>query len=270
MMSEFLDAAAQAVGAPAELVLRSAEARARADGMSVDDVLSAWAGGGSPPAPAPAVETPPSPEPSSAPPSETPAAAAASPTPSPPPPEPAAAPVSPVEAPTVVVSVEAPSGPPPVLVGRVDRPFRYLLGGAALLILCLAVTLVAPAFSGTGRGAFHSEIRYSAAALVGQDEYLAQGCASCHTQVVRPIVADAQLAAMAGLGGVTLSDTNQVIGRQRYGPDLANVGNRMTPEDIEGVLSGDKGHIAYGGGDMAALVAYLVESRVSTEGVDSE
>ena len=146
-----------------------------------------------------------------------------------------------------------------------DRPFRYFFGAAVLLVLCLVVTVVLPTLSGTGRGALHSEIPFTDAALSGQGEYLAEGCAGCHTQMVRPIVADAQLAAAAGVGGITLSDTNQVIGRQRYGPDLANVGNRMNHEEIEGVLSGEGGHVLYRGGSMDDLVAYLAESRVLTE-----
>ena len=44
-MSELLEAAAQVVGAPPELVQRSAEARADADGVPVEEVLAAWAGG---------------------------------------------------------------------------------------------------------------------------------------------------------------------------------------------------------------------------------
>ncbi|MCY3563294.1 MAG: cbb3-type cytochrome c oxidase subunit II, partial [bacterium] len=183
-----------------------------------------------------------------APPSPTPAA--------PPPPEPAApAPVAPAA--TLMAD-----GPPPVLTGRVDRPFRYLLGATTLLVLCLVVTLVLPAFSVTGRGAVHSEVPYTATALRGQEVYLTEGCAGCHTQMVRPVVADAQLAALAGVGGVTLSDTNQVIGRQRYGPDLANVGSRMSPEEFEAVLAGGGGHLTYGGDWMDSLVAYLSESRV--------
>ena len=264
-MSEFLDAAAQVVGAPAELVLRSAEARAAADGVSVDDVLQAWAGGGSAPAPssapapvpAPAAAPAPAPEPA-APPTPAPAAPVPSVAPAASP-APAAPPASPAPARPAAVFAD---GPPPVLTGRVDRPFRYLFGAAALLVLCLVVSLVLPAFSGTGRGAVHSEIPYTATALRGQEVYLAEGCAGCHTQMVRPVVADAQLAALAGVGGVTLSDTNQVIGRQRYGPDLANVGNRMSPEEIEAVLSGAGGHLSYGGGWMDSLVAYLSESRV--------
>ena len=56
-MSDLLAAAAAAAGVPEELVQRAAAARAQASGVSVDDILSAWAGGeavvaATPPAPA--------------------------------------------------------------------------------------------------------------------------------------------------------------------------------------------------------------------------
>lgn len=63
-MSEYLAAAAAAIGGPEELVARSAAARAQAQGISADDILQAWAGGGSvvsaaaAPAPSPAPEAP--------------------------------------------------------------------------------------------------------------------------------------------------------------------------------------------------------------------
>ena len=177
-MSELLEAAAQVGGAPAELVQRSAEARADADGVPVEEVLAAWAGGGAVPASAPVAPSPPAPVAAAAPVAASPAPAAVpSPTPVPaaPTPVPASAPVAPsppLPARPTVVSTEVAAGPPPVLTGRVDRPYRYLFGAAALLILCLGVTLVVPAFSGTGRGALHSEIPYTAAALRGQEIYL--------------------------------------------------------------------------------------------------
>lgn len=75
-MSEFLAAATEAVGVPEPLVQRSADARAAADGVPVEDILAAWAGGTAPSPPAagppaeptaeetPAVpEEPPAPEP---------------------------------------------------------------------------------------------------------------------------------------------------------------------------------------------------------------
>jgi MFS family permease len=68
-MSDYLAAAAQAMNTTEAIVRRSAEARAKATGVSVDEVLAAWAGGGTvtasaapaaPPAPVPAapVEAP--------------------------------------------------------------------------------------------------------------------------------------------------------------------------------------------------------------------
>jgi len=74
-MSDQLDAAAAAMGVPAEIVMRSAEARAQADGTTVDAVLAGWAGGEAPPAAAPVpvtepvaapVEAAPAPEPAPA------------------------------------------------------------------------------------------------------------------------------------------------------------------------------------------------------------
>jgi MFS family permease len=58
-MSELLAQAAAALNAPEAIVKRSAEARARAGGMSTDEVLAAWAGGGSVAAPAAAPAPPP-------------------------------------------------------------------------------------------------------------------------------------------------------------------------------------------------------------------
>ncbi|MDH5505257.1 MAG: hypothetical protein OEY98_14670 [Acidimicrobiia bacterium] len=46
-MSDVSQAIAQSTTVPEELVMRSAKARAQASGTSVDDVLAAWAGGGS-------------------------------------------------------------------------------------------------------------------------------------------------------------------------------------------------------------------------------
>lgn len=63
-MSDYLAAAAAAVGGPEELVMRSARARAEASGVSVDEILQAWAGGGAapssaaPPAESPAADEP--------------------------------------------------------------------------------------------------------------------------------------------------------------------------------------------------------------------
>ena len=60
-MSDLVNKVAEILNAPIDLVQRSAEARAAASGVSVDDVLSSWAGGESVAAssePAPEKEAP--------------------------------------------------------------------------------------------------------------------------------------------------------------------------------------------------------------------
>ena len=60
-MSDLVNKVAELLNAPVDLVQRSAEARAQASGVSVDDVLNSWAGGESvaaSEAPAPKEEAP--------------------------------------------------------------------------------------------------------------------------------------------------------------------------------------------------------------------
>ena len=107
-MSDLLAAAAAKLGSPEYLIERSAEARAAADGIPVEDVLAAWAGGAPTPAEAGAASRPPAP-----------AAAATPAAPPPATPEPATTPGPPVDATEAVPPVPATaaatytSAPPP-------------------------------------------------------------------------------------------------------------------------------------------------------------
>ena len=262
-MSEQSAAAAAALGIPEAIVQRSAAARAEETGMTVDEVLAAWAGGGDippPSSPAPAeaeaaeaeAEEPAAPADDSAEPAVTP-----SPTPTPVIETPAAAPVT-----------AAPSlpGKPPVLVGEADNPIAILVGAVGLFVALFLVGVVGPALPTENPGARTSELPYSETALHGQEIYQSVGCASCHTQMVRPVVAD------VGLGAVSLSDTNQVLGSRRFGPDLSNVGARITASQIEAIITGLDDHpaLSLSSEDLDALVAYLVESATLEETAPSE
>ena len=57
-MSDLLTAAAEALGTPAELVSRSAAARAEANGTTTEEILEAWAGGAPAASPKPAATEP--------------------------------------------------------------------------------------------------------------------------------------------------------------------------------------------------------------------
>lgn len=265
-MSELSAAAAAAMGLPEAIVQRSAAARAEETGMTVDEVLAAWAGGGDIPATVSSPEggdgaegdgeggteeTPAAPSETAAPaqpsPEETPAASA-----------PAEAPVSaPRTAPAATIS-----GKPPVLVGESDNPLSVLVGAIGLFIAVFLVGVVGPALPTDNPGARTSELPFSQAALAGQDIYQSVGCASCHSQMVRPVVAD------VGLGAVTLNDSNQILGSRRFGPDLSNIGSRVTAGRVEAVITGLGGHptLSLSAEDLDALVSYLVESATLEDG----
>jgi len=135
------------------------------------------------------------------------------------------------------------------------------VGAVGLFVALFLVGVVGPSLPTENPGARSSELPYSAAGLHGQDIYQSVGCASCHTQMVRPVIAD------VGLGAVSLNDSNQVLGSRRFGPDLSNIGGRASPSQIEAVITGFDGHpsLSLSTEDLDALVTYLVESATLQE-----
>ncbi len=271
-MSDALAAAAAATGVPEELIQRAASARAEAAGVSTDDILQAWAGGGAAPvaaepaaqetaaAEAPASETPDSslqppakPAPDTAVEDEPVASAAA-----------AVAPVAAFSRETVA----------PVLTGRRDNPWILLVGAVGLLLIGAIFGVLLPALDvAEAREAAipGTTIEYSDEALDGRQIYLAEGCWYCHTQQVRPIVTD------AGLGRVTspalvATEGSDTLGFQRLGPDLANVAARepfneagtivaylRNPEAVvEGSRQPAYAHLT--SSELEAVAQYLIET----------
>ena len=272
MSSETLAAAAEVMGVPESLVQRSAQARAQAGGIAVDDVLGAWSGGAAgahAAAPPPAAAATPEPEPV---PEAAPAAAAAAPAATPDV-DPAAtpAPVQPAGAAAAVAVLEAPTPEgAPVLTGRRESAGVLLAGVAGLFLIAVLLAMVLPALDGTPATPPPSGL--SELGVQGREVYVAEGCWYCHTQQVRPIVAD------ANLGPVTRADllasfAPDTLGIQRIGPDLAHAGSREPTNDPEWLaefladprsVNEDSLQPAYGHlseADLSALVQYLVESR---------
>jgi cytochrome c oxidase cbb3-type subunit 2 len=63
----------------------------------------------------------------------------------------------------------------------------------------------------------------------GRAIYVAEGCSYCHTQQVRPLDGDRPFGRPSAAGDFVYS-TPQLLGTERTGPDLANIGNRQPDE----------------------------------------
>lgn len=254
-----LNTTAEAMGVPADIVRRSADARATANGISTDEILDAWGGGGTvaaPPPPQPAAEPDAAGQESE---SATQSDLQPEPVVSTPSPAPAAPAMTPGQA---VAPSAAASGEPPVLVGAKDNPWAVLVGAVGLFVAVVLLGLVGPALPVDTPGARTGAIAFSDSAEAGQDLYTSLGCAACHTQMIRPVVAD------VGLGPVTLNDTDQVLGTRRFGPDLAEVGARFSELQLQAVVERSDTHPNYNlsNDDLADLDAYLLESTTASGG----
>jgi cytochrome c oxidase cbb3-type subunit 2 len=64
----------------------------------------------------------------------------------------------------------------------------------------------------------------------GRAVYVGEGCSYCHTQFVRPLAQDRVWGRASVAGDYTYS-TPQLLGTERTGPDLSNIGKRQ-PSDV--------------------------------------
>jgi hypothetical protein len=269
MSSDLLTAAAEALSAPAALVERSAQARAAADGVSVDDVLAGWTGGEKPAVEREPIDPTPPPEPEPAPPPEQ----VSAPEPeevSAPPPEPVPSPEPAKEPVPVAVAVLPEPEAVPVLEGRTENWFTLVAGAVGLFVVAAVFAFLLPSLDATPASPPPSGI--SDLGLEGREIYVAEGCWYCHTQQVRPIVSDAKLGPVTNAADLA-SFAPDTLGIQRIGPDLAHAGSREPTDDAEwlaeflrdpqsvreGTLQPAYDHLSES--DLTALVQYLLESR---------
>src|SRR5262245_47882365 len=71
---------------------------------------------------------------------------------------------------------------------------------------------------------------YAPLALEGRDIYVREGCYNCHSQMVRPLVAETERYGHYSLAGEAVYDHPFQFGSKRTGPDLARVGGRYSDE----------------------------------------
>ena len=71
---------------------------------------------------------------------------------------------------------------------------------------------------------------YSPIELVGRDIYIREGCSTCHSQQIRPLVAEVERYGPYSRSGEFVYDRPFLWGSKRTGPDLHRIGGKYTDE----------------------------------------
>ena len=71
-------------------------------------------------------------------------------------------------------------------------------------------------------------VPYSAVELTGRDIYIREGCSTCHSQQVRPLLAEVKRYGPYSRAGESAYDRPFLWGSKRTGPDLHRIGGRYT------------------------------------------
>ncbi len=111
------------------------------------------------------------------------------------------------------------------------RPLRFTIWVACAIV---AATLfeVIPLFLIQSNIPTISAVKpYSPLELLGRDIYIENGCYNCHSQMIRPILAETKRYGDYSKGGESVYDHPFQWGSRRIGPDLARLYNKkLTPD----------------------------------------
>jgi cytochrome c oxidase cbb3-type subunit 2 len=69
---------------------------------------------------------------------------------------------------------------------------------------------------------------YTALELTGRDVYIREGCVGCHSQQIRPLVAEVMRYGESSVSGEFIYDRPFLWGSKRTGPDLARIGGKYS------------------------------------------
>ena len=73
-------------------------------------------------------------------------------------------------------------------------------------------------------------VPYTAIELLGRDIYIREGCSTCHSQQVRPLLAEVIRYGQYSRAGESAYDRPFLWGSKRTGPDLSHVGEKYSEE----------------------------------------
>lgn len=107
------------------------------------------------------------------------------------------------------------------------KPILFLILATLAILVGTVVTMVLPfATVNTSADRIDSVKPYTALELAGRDVYIREGCNNCHTQTVRPLVAEVLRYGDYSKSGEFVNDRPHLWGSRRTGPDLARIGGK--------------------------------------------
>jgi len=107
------------------------------------------------------------------------------------------------------------------------KPVLFLLLATLTILVGTVITMVLPfAWVNTEADRIASVKPYTALQLAGRDVYIREGCNNCHTQTVRPLVAEVLRYGDYSKSGEFVYDRPHLWGSRRTGPDLARIGGK--------------------------------------------
>lgn len=105
-----------------------------------------------------------------------------------------------------------------------------IVGGSTLVYFCLAMMMaVIPGYELSKTPPGPGVAPLTALQAEGRDVYVAEGCSYCHTQQVRPLAQDKVFGRPSAAGDFAYQ-TPELLGSERTGPDLTNIGVRQPSE----------------------------------------
>jgi len=107
------------------------------------------------------------------------------------------------------------------------KPVVFLLMATGAILVGTIITMVLPfAWVNTEADRIESVKPYAPLELAGRDVYIREGCNNCHTQTVRPLVAEVLRYGDYSKSGEFRYDRPFLWGSRRVGPDLARIGGK--------------------------------------------
>ena len=188
-MSELVNKVAEILNAPVDLVQRSAEARAAASGVSVDDVLNSWAGGESVASSAPKEEVPV---------------------------------VEETAAEEVVEEIIE-----EIVEMKNESSLSFISGVLLVSIFTYLFAFAIPKNQATNlvSDSLNNSVNSTSEVIEGAEIYSSLNCQSCHTQNVRTLIPDTQNGKVLQNKYANATLINNV-GNIRLGPDLSTAATR--------------------------------------------